>query len=114
LSVLRFKVRRLIYNEIIAHSGNFRSARYLGFCLHVCGLTPGSRHQKFGRNEYALRISVINWTKKNFKILLADHPKVALACLHGSVTYDADQHRLLKTFANETEKVLPSETLVLD
>ena len=113
-SVLRFKVRRLIYDEIIGNSGNFLGARYLGFCLHVCGLTPGSRSQNRERKEYALRVCVINWTKKNYKTLLADHPKVAQACLHGTVTYDSEKHRLVKTFSNATGKFLPSEILVLD
>jgi hypothetical protein len=113
-SVLNFKVRRLIYDNIIDNSGNFVGARYLGFCLHVCGLTPGNRHQNLQRKDYALRVCVINWTKKNYKTLLADHPKVARACLHGTITYDPDKHRLVKTFHNATRKVLPSETLALD
>ena len=92
--ILRFKVRRLVYNEIVQNSGNFVGAHYLGFCLHVLGLTSGDRHQTFGREEYALRLCVINWTKKNYKTLLTDHPKVAQACLHGSVTYDQEKHQL--------------------
>ncbi|WP_363346257.1 hypothetical protein [Methylocystis echinoides] len=113
-SVIRFKVRRLIYDEIIRHSGNFRGARYLGFCLHVLGLTPGDRRHLFDRNEYALRVCVIKWTKKNYKTLLAEHPKVAQACLHGSVTYDPEKHQLVKTFNNETRKEVAREALVLD
>jgi len=114
LSVLRFKVRRLIYDEIIVNSGNFQGARYLGFCLHVCGLSHGDRRTNFGRQEYALRVCVINWTKKNYKTMLADHPKVAQACLHGSVTYDPQKHVLVKSFANATERFPITETLVLD
>ena len=113
-SVLQFKVRRLLYDEIVQHSGNFLSARFLGFCLHVCGLTAGNRRETFGREEYALRVCAISWVRKNYKILLADHPKVAQACLHGSVTYDQENHQLVKTFTDATRKEIPREVLALD
>lgn len=112
--VLRFKVRRLIYDEIVRNSTNFVGARYLGFCLHVCGLTAGERHQQFGREEYALRVCVINWTRRNYKHLLEYHPKVANACLQGSVTYDKDNHRLVRTFSDATQKEVPREYLTLE
>ncbi|MBM3577267.1 MAG: hypothetical protein FJX40_06310 [Alphaproteobacteria bacterium] len=113
-SILRFKVRRLIYNEIIQNSGNFIGARYLGFCLHVLGLTAGDRRRAFNREDYALRACVINWTKKNYKMLLADHPNVAQACLQGFVTYDHEKHQLVKTFSDLTRKEAPREVLALD
>lgn len=88
-------------------------ARYLGFCLHVLGLTAGNRREKFNREDYALRVCVINWAKKN-KMLLTEHPNVAKACLQGSVTYDLENHRLVKTFGDETAKEVPKEFLILD
>jgi hypothetical protein len=103
-----------MYNEIIRHSGNFRGARYVGFCLNVCGLTAGNRQEKFDREDYALRVCVIGWTKKNYKNLIADHPKVARACLPGFVTYDQEKHQLVKTFNDATRKELPREVLTLD
>ncbi|MFO1103934.1 MAG: hypothetical protein U1E20_13630 [Methylocystis sp.] len=113
-SVLRFKVRRLIYSEIMQNYGNFVGARYLGFCLHVLGLTPGDRRETLNREDYALRVCVINWTKKNYKTLLADHPNVAQACLQGSVTYDPEKHQLVKTFSDRTRKEVPRVVLALD
>ena len=113
-SVLRLEVRRLIYNEIIQNSGNFMGARYLGFCLHVLGLTAGNRRQSLNREDYALRICVISWTKKNYKMLLSEHPNVAKACLQGSVTYDPEKHQLTKTFNDATGKEVPREVLILD
>jgi hypothetical protein len=113
-SVIRFKVRRLIYDEIVQNAGNFVGARYLGFCLHVLGLTPGDRRQSLVRADYALRVCVINWTRKNYKTLLADHPNVAQACLQGHVTYDPEKHQLVKTFIDRTRKEVPRVVLALD
>jgi hypothetical protein len=112
--VLRFKVRRLIYNEITHNSTNFLGARYLGFCLNVCGLTKGDRYQKLARDSFALRVCVIKWTRKNYRHLLAEHPNVARGCLQGSVTYDPDKHQLVKTFSDATRNEPPREVLVLD
>lgn len=113
-SVLRFKVRRLIYDEITKNFGNFRGARFLGFCLHVLGLRVSDRRQSFYRKDYALRVCVINWTKKNYERLFYDHPKVAQACLLGTVTYDPEKNQLEKTFSNDTRKEVARDVLVLD
>jgi len=110
------KVRRLLYEEIkrMDEFANFKGARIIGYCLNVLGLTLVDRHNGFHKEFYPLQAAVLAWTKKNYRRLLSDHPKVAEACLQGSVTYDAKQHRLVKTYGNDTRKEPSREFLALD
>jgi hypothetical protein len=114
--IIALKVRRLLYNEIkrMDQFANFKGARILGYCLHVLGLAPTNRHTGYHRECYPLQAAALGWAKANFKRLLADHPRVAKACLQGSVSYDSDTHRLVKSFENATEKEPQHEFLELD
>lgn len=114
--IIALKVRRLLYSEILRMDefANFKGARILGYCLNVLGLTRGSRYKSYSKEFYPLRAAAITWTKANYHRLLADHPKVAEACIQGSVTYDAEKHRLVKTYSNETRKEPNREYLDLD
>lgn len=105
-SIILFKLRRLIYAEIkeMDKFPNFKGARFLGYCLNVFGLTLVDRHKGFRRNVYPLQAAVLDWTKRNYRRLVTGDPKVAEACLQGAVTYDAENHRLVKTFSNATKK----------
>lgn len=98
--IIAFKVRRFLYDEIIHMNefADFKGARILGYCLNVLGLTLTDQHTGHQNEFYPLKASVLRWTKANYKKLLADHPKVAEACLQGSVSYDANKHRLVKTY----------------
>lgn len=115
-AIILFKIRRLIYDEIktMDKVGNFKGAGFLGYCLNVLGLTLVDRHTGYSRVHYPLHAAVLNWTKKNYRRLVVDHPKVAERCLQGAVAYDRDNHRLVKTFANETEKEPNCAFLKLD
>jgi hypothetical protein len=115
-SIVLFKLRRLIYDEIrrMDEFANFKGAGILGYCINVLGLTLVDRHKGYGREHYPLHVVVLNWTKKNYRRLVVDHPKVAERCLQGSVAYDRDNHRLVKTFANETRKEPVCAFLKLD
>lgn len=95
---IKFKVRRLIYDEIrnMEARPNFKGAKILGFCLNVMGLSL--KEQGHARDSKALQKVVLAWTKKNYARLHAQHPQVAEACLVDSITYDPDRLMLIKTF----------------
>ena len=95
--VVKFKVRRLIYDEVadMKRFPNFKGARILGFCLNVMGLTfidNDSNH-----DSKALHKAILSWTKKNYAWLHSYNPRVAEACLVDGIAYDAEHLRLVKT-----------------
>lgn len=94
-TVVKFKVRRLLYDEIadMKHFPNFKGARILRFCLNVMGLSiiPGDYH----KDSRALHRAVLAWTKKNYVWLHGYNPRVAEACLGDGITYDAENRRLV-------------------
>jgi hypothetical protein len=114
--VIALKVRRLLYSEIkrMDRFANFKGARILGYCLHVLGLKLTDRHSGSEKEFYPLQAAVLRWTQANYKRLVADHPRVAEACLHGNVSYDSDNHRLVQTLAAATEKEPRHQFLDLD
>ncbi|MEW5912654.1 MAG: hypothetical protein AB1814_08870 [Thermodesulfobacteriota bacterium] len=99
--VVKFKVRRLIYNEVIQmkHFPNFKGARILGFCLNVMGLAIGD--DRYNHDSKALHIGILSWTKKNYAWLHSYNPRVAEACLVDGITYDEEHLRLVKTYPAE-------------
>jgi len=116
LKLIAYKVRRLLYDEIkrMDEFPNFKGARILGFCLNVLGIVRVDRHHGFKKDVYPLQAAAIDWVKVNYRRLRDDHPKVANACLQGAVSYDAERHRLVKTYTNDTRKEPSREYLVLD
>lgn len=95
--VVKFKVRRLLYDEI-AHMRrfpNFKGAKILGFCLNVMGLTVSEGN--YDRDSRALQKALLAWTKKNFTWLNGYNPRIAEACLVDGMTYDAENLRLVRT-----------------
>lgn len=99
--VVKFKVRRLIYNEIadMTRFPNFKGARIIGFCLNVMGITV--RDQDYFYDSRALQKAVLSWTKKNYAWLHSYNPHVAEACLVDGFSYDEDNRRLVKTYPAE-------------
>lgn len=95
--VVKFKVRRLLYDEIadMKHFANFKGAKILGFCLNVMGLV--TRDVDYDKDSRALKRAVLNWTRKNFVWLHEYNPRVAEACLVDGVTYDSENRRLVHT-----------------
>ena len=94
-AAVKFKVRRLLYNEIadMKRLPNFKGASILRFCLNVMGLTiiPGDSHT----DSRALHRAVLAWTKKNYAWLHEYNPGVAEECLGDGMTYDAENRRLV-------------------
>lgn len=107
-AVVKFKVRRLLYNEIadMKRFPNFKGAKILGFCLNVMGLTV--RQSDYDKDSRALQKAVLAWTKKNYVWLHGYNPRVAEACLVDGMTYDADNRRLVRTYPAEGLRREPS------
>lgn len=99
--VVKFKVRRLLYDEIVdmRRFANFKGAKILGFCLNVMGFAIGQG--TYDRDSRALQKAVLSWTRKNYVWLHGYNPRVAEACLVDGITYDADNRRLVRTYPAE-------------
>lgn len=99
--IVKFKVRRLIYNEIkgMKKFPNFKGARILGFCLNVMGFTI--TEDKYYLDSKALHKTILSWTKKNFVWLNSYNSSVAEACLVDGISYDEEHLRLVKTYNAE-------------
>lgn len=111
--LLEFKLRRLLYNEIALERMNYKSARILGLCLNAMGLQLGKK-TGYGSEQYALRKVVLAWTKKNFLTFYAHLPDVAEAAIMGSITFDKENNRLVKTYLKGPSREAPKEFLDLD
>lgn len=96
--IVKFKVRRLIYNEIVKMEEfpNFKGAKILGFCLNVMGLSILS--EDYDRDSKALHKAILSWTKRNYAWLHSFNSRVAEGCLVDGVTYDVKHFRLVKTY----------------
>ena len=81
--VVKFKVRRLIYNEIkdMNQFPNFKGARILRFCLNVMGFNMRRQHEY--PDVRALQKVILSWTKKNFVWLYSDYAQVARGLFTG-------------------------------
>lgn len=99
--VVKFKVRRLLYDEVARMNefANFKGAKIIGFCLNVMGLTV--RTDNYDKDSRALQKAVLRWTRKNFVWLHERTPRVAGACLVDGMSYDAENRRLVKTYPAE-------------
>lgn len=106
--VVKFKVRRLLYDEIadMKPFPNFKGAKILGFCLNVMGLTIRQRDND--KDSLALQKAVLAWTKKNYVWLHGYNPRIAEECLVDGMTYDADNRRLVRTSPAEGLRREPS------
>lgn len=106
--VVKFKVRRLLYDEIVdmKRFPNFKGAKILGFCLNVMGLTV--REGDYDEDSRALQRAVLAWTKKNFVWLHGYNPRVAEACLVDCMTFDVENRRLVRTSPAEGLRREPS------
>lgn len=115
LKVVQFKVRRLLYDEIVRMEkfANFKSARVLGVCLNVMGLKEHGR-KGFDRQQFALQKAVLSWTKRNFMSIYNDLPEVAEASIMGGISFDKDKSCLIKTYAKLLSREAPEDRLYLD
>jgi len=113
-SVVHFKLRRLLYEEITWRPGhlNYKSARILGLCLNVMGLKL-DKHKSYDRDYFALHKVLLKWTRENYLKIRNNLPDVADACLIGSISFDEENNRLVKTYIKGLNKEAPKEYLDL-
>lgn len=104
--IIACKVRRLLHDEIkrMERFVTFEGARSVGRLLNLRGLELTAECESCRKDFSSLQLIVVDWAEANFRRLLIDHPKVAEACLQGSVTDDAVGKRLVKTNSDETGK----------
>jgi hypothetical protein len=103
--IVMFKLRRSLYDEIkhLDKYMSFKAARILALCLNVMGLVV-SNEKGIDAAYRALHKVVIAYTKRNYLRIRAASPRVADACLVGGVTFDAENGRLVRTYARMTEE----------
>jgi len=100
--VVKFKVRRLLYDEVTnmkRFPPGFKGAKILGFCLNVMGLTASDSN--YDHDSRALQKAILSWTRKNYAWLHSYNQRIAEACLVDGMTYDAENLRLVKTYPVE-------------
>lgn len=113
--IICFKLRRLLYDEIrrLEKFPNYKSSHILGFCLNVMGLRLGNK-EGYGSDYYALKKAILSWTNKNYLALRNAQPEVSESCLLGSISFDEDNGRLVKTYAKGLSLEVPKEYLELE
>ena len=96
--VIKFKLRRLLHDEIVGMEKfeNFKGAKILAFCLNVMGID--AKPSRYDRDSWPLKKTVLSWTKRNFASLYANNPRVGETCLVDSIAYDEKNCRLVKTY----------------
>jgi hypothetical protein len=114
-SVVRFKLRRLIYDEIVNLQTfpNFKSSKLLGLCLNVCHFSP-VRTQALDTASYPIQRAVLNWTRANFGKLRDANSDVADDCLVSRMSFDAVGSRIVKTYEKNLHKEAPQEFLPIE
>lgn len=111
--LVKAKVRRLIYEEIVQMERfpNYKGAKILGLCLNVLGLQPNVPPRD--PHDRALQLVVLAWAKRNYVRLHAANPLVAAECLVDRITYEADGPRLVNTYPVENLRT-EARRVVLD
>lgn len=99
--VVKFKVRRLLYDEVVdmKQSPSPKGGKILGFCLNVMGLTASDGD--YDQDSRALQKAILSWARKNYAWLHSYNPRIAEECLVDGMTYDAENLRLVKTYPAE-------------
>lgn len=112
--IVQVKLRRLLYDEIrdLESMPNFKAARILGICLNVMGLHE-DRVKGYGRSFFPLKKAVLAWTKRNYLRLREVNEDVANSCLIGSISFDPEERKLVKTFFKGLSSEAPIQTLSL-
>lgn len=98
---LKFKVRRLLYDEIVEMKRfpNFKGAKLLRVCLNVMGLKAAGR--RLDKGSHPLHVAILAWTKQNFVWLYEYNSSVGEDCLAEGFTFDRKRRRLVRTLAAE-------------
>lgn len=105
--VFRYKVRRLIYDEIksISATPNYLNIRILIYLLNVMGLSD--KKNSLDKNHRALLLAVLSWAKKNFKNLYMNYPDVVNSSMLGSISFDANNYQIIRTYMPRMGSTIP-------
>jgi hypothetical protein len=112
--IIHLKLRRLLYDEILQlkEFPNYKSSKILGFCLNVMGLKIRDK-KGYYREYYPLHKAVLAWTRNNYLRLKSIQTEVANSCLIGSINFDEQGSRLVKTYAKGLNLEAPKDYLDL-
>lgn len=110
--VVRFKVRRLIYDDVVEMDKlpNFQGARVLALCLNAMMFSVVRGRSDKG--DYALQKAVFRWVKRNYCWLRARNSRVADACLVDGIAYDSKRLRIIKIYSADGLRIKPRYTYV--
>ncbi|MDP8566787.1 hypothetical protein [Methylophilus aquaticus] len=101
-SIVRYKVRRQLYDSIVKLNNlpNYKSSRVLGFCLNILiDANKPTNQNYYDRADYPLAKAVQNWTNKNYLQLRKINSDIADSVLLGSISFDEKGRRLVKTYS---------------
>ncbi|MBS0289277.1 MAG: hypothetical protein JSS07_04460 [Proteobacteria bacterium] len=112
--IVRFKVRRLLYDEIarLSEFPNYKGTRILGYCLNILGMERGSDKKK--NENYALAKAVQSWAKKHFFTMWQKNSDVAESTLIGGLSFDQQNKKLIRTWAKGLSREAPQSILDLE
>lgn len=113
--VIRARVTRLIIHELarVRSYADFRSIRIIGLLLNVLGVHERPKGDL--DSEFAfLRRYMITLVKTTYMKIVAEQPHVAEAGLLGSITFDAPNKRLVKTYSRGLQVEPARQFLDLD
>ncbi len=99
--VVKFKLRRLLYDEVVGMKRfpNSKGAKILGFCLNVMGLKL--MQGDYDKDSRALHKAILAWTKKNYAWLHEYNPRIAEHCLVDGLIYEPENLRIVKVYPAE-------------
>jgi len=114
--IVGFKLRRLVYDEIkmMEEYANFSGARVLGFFLNVFGPKVQAKGVSLDREFLGLQRIILAWYRTRFSECRKKDPKVADACVFGTISFDEVTNEIVKTYSSELGNRPSEERLKLD
>ena len=113
--IILYRLRRSLYDEIcdLSKMPNYKAARIMGICLNVMGPVVRDRSYSIDREYRALHKATVSWLQKNYLNLIDKQPDVAKSCIIGSISYDEDNKRIVKSYIKGLNLEEPTEHLDL-
>jgi hypothetical protein len=112
--MIKFKLRRLLYDEIVQMKDfpNYKGAKILAFCLNVMGLRI---HEKNSLNvdSLALQKAVLSWTRKNFARLHTYNSRVMLAGFVENMSYNEAAQQIVKEYVAGLDREPPRDVFTV-
>ena len=105
--LIKFKVRRLVYDEVarLSRFPNFKGSRILRYCLTVMGIKV--RDTKADHDSRALHSAILAFMRKQFACVYAQQPRVAADCLPSDYNFDVAGSRVVRTIPAEGLRLEP-------